>query len=108
MVAESKETAQIETNRLRAEYDALVPMNWPEDSMASSPLVFKGFFSLIDGAMLNYITHNVTHWCCSICHLLPCEFSKMLVGNYVLQQFSLDNISLSILHFLLRVGGHLL
>ena len=106
MVSENRELACQEAERLKGEYDALVPIEWIENV---AKLSFKGFFSMIDAAFLNYITHNVSHWRCSICHLLPRQFYLIKNGNYPpLQVFPLDELAVSILHFPLRVGDHFL
>ena len=83
-----------------------MPFDWIE---GVDNLTFKGFFSMIDAAFLNYRTHNVSHWRCSICHLLPREFRIIVNGDYgQLVAFPLDELAFSILHFPLRIGDHLL
>ena len=100
------ETALIEASRLKAEYNDLEPSDWIE---GVNQISWKGFFSMIDAAFLNYITHNVSHWRCSICQLLPRQFRVVVNGNYGrLVAFPLDELAVSILHFPLRIGDHLL
>ena len=54
------------------------------------------------------VTHNVSHWRCSICQLLPRQFRVVVNGNYGrLVAFPLDELAVSILHFPLRIGDHL-
>ena len=81
------------------------PSDWIE---GVNPLCWKGFFSMIDAAFLNYITHNVSHWRCSICQLLPRQFKLVVNGNFNLVALPLDELAVSILHFPLRIGDHLL
>ena len=71
-------------------------------------LCFKGFLSMLDAAMLNYYTRNVSHWRCVFCFLLPREFRRIRFNNYNLRTKALDTLCLSILHFPLRMGDHLL
>ena len=104
MVAESRQTAVIETDRLKEEHSKLQPYEWFQGCFLS----YKGFLSLIDGAMLTYITRNVTHWRCNFCFLLPREYALLPPGQYQIREDALDTMALSILHFMLRVGDHLL
>ena len=98
------EVIREETSRLRAERAALLPIDWFDGIKLS----FKGYMSMIDGAALNYITYNVTHWRCSFCHLLPREIALIRNGIWRVNQFCIDELCLSILHFPLRMGDHLL
>lgn len=93
-----------ERDRLCAERAALVPIEWFDGIKIS----FKGYFSMIDGAALNYITYNVSHWRCAFCHMLPREFALVRNGIWRIQRFALEELCLSILHFPLRMGDHLL
>ena len=57
---------------------------------------------------LSTCTENVSHWRCSFCHLLPREFILITNGVFPIHQIAVDIKALSILHFPLRVGDHLL
>ena len=87
------------------------PMPWLENcnrTMENVLLTFVGFLCMIDAATLNYITENVSHWRCSFCHLLPREFILIRNGAFPVVQAAVDAMALSILHFPLRIGDHLL
>ena len=104
MTAETRRKAEIEMDRLKAELDNLHPIIWRNGRKIS----FKGFLSMLDAAMLNYYTRNVSHWRCVFCFLLPREFRLIQAGDYQLNEKALDTLCLSILHFPLRMGDHLL
>ena len=99
-----------ETDRLKDEQSRLIPMNWLEgcNTVESEWLAFKGFLCMIDAATLNYLTENVSHWRCSFCHLLPREFMLIKNGVFPVLDIAVETKALSILHFPLRVGDHLL
>ena len=90
-------------DRLKYEMDHLHPFPFHGRSIS-----FVGFLSMIDAAMLNYYTENISHWRCSFCFLLPREFRLVPPGCFILNGDALDSMALSILHFPLRVGDHLL
>ena len=92
-MAESRQVVEIETDRLRAELDALVPMQGFEQF----ELHFHGFFSMLDAAALNYLLRNQSHWRCSLCNLLPREFALGTNGEYQIHRFALDPVTMSIL-----------
>ena len=90
---------------IRAAFSAFF---WSYFASSSAKISFKGFLSMLDAAMLNYYTRNVSHWRCVFCFLLPREFRLIQAGDYQLNEKALDTLCLSILHFPLRMGDHLL
>ena len=104
MKGETRRRAEIEMDRLKSEMDALHSIIWHNGRKIS----FKGFLSMLDAAMLNYYTRNKSHWRCVFCWLLPREVRLIRFRNFPLNYKALDTLCISILHFPLRMGDHLL
>ena len=75
---ENKDTAVEESNRLKAEINALTPYEWKaknhdheNEGELKISVLFKIFFSMLDAGFLSYMTDNITDQRCSFCHLLP-------------------------------------
>ena len=64
--------------------------------------------TMMDAAMLDYLTENISHQRCGFCLLLPREFILVEDGDFNIHELALDCCCLSILHFGLRSLDHVL